>query len=58
MDVTSAVAGDGWARQESARVLAILSRTRAVFGGDREPQLPADFRTAPDLEGDLGRGHF
>jgi hypothetical protein len=46
------------AEQESRTVLAILARTRRVFGGDQTPDLPEDFRPRPDLEADLGRGHF
>jgi hypothetical protein len=39
-------------------VLAVLSRAQQVFGAGRAPADPPAFAASPDIEDDLGRGHF
>jgi hypothetical protein len=39
-------------------VLAVLSRAQQIFGADRAPADPPTFAPAPDIEDNLGRGHF
>jgi hypothetical protein len=43
---------------EAAKVLSLLSRAQAVFGGDREPAAPPEVKAGRHLEDSLGRGWF
>jgi hypothetical protein len=45
-------------KRQVTHVLAVLSRAQQVFGAGRPPADPPVFAASPEIEDNLGRGHF
>jgi hypothetical protein len=45
-------------KRQVTHVLTVLSRAQQVFGAGRLPVDPPVFAASPEIEDNLGRGHF